>query len=158
MTGIGRVVESSKTVASMVQEIAASAEEQAASVEEVTTSVEEISAISQESAAGTEESSAVVQEQAASMEQFVNGAQDLARYAEEMQMEASRFILKISNQRCWEIKNCRMEVRQKCPAFESAEARCWLIEGTWCGGVRQGDSRAKLHNCMNCEVFKRNTV
>ncbi len=158
MTGIGRIVQSSKIVANMVEEIAASAEEQAASVEEVTTSLEEISAISQESAAGTEESSAVVEEQAASMEQFANGAQALANYAEEMQMEASRFILKKANNRCWEIKNCSNEIRQKCPAYGSTEARCWLIEGTWCGGIRQDDPKAKMHNCMNCDVFRRNTA
>ncbi len=158
VSAINRIVQASGSMASMVQDIAAAAEEQSASVEEVTASVEEVSAISQESAAGTEETSAAAEEQSASMDQLVNSAQELAKLAEEMQMEASRFMLKSANEytRCWELKNCKMEVRLKCPGYQNPEPRCWLIEGTWCGGVKQGDARAKLHNCMSCEYFKKN--
>ncbi len=158
VSAINRIVLASGSMASMVQDIAAAAEEQSASVEEVTASVEEVSAISQESAASTEETSAAAEEQSASMDQLVNSAQELAKLAEELQMEASRFLLKSANEytRCWELKNCKMEIRQKCPGYQNPEPRCWLITGTWCGGVQQGDARGKLHNCMSCEYFKKN--
>jgi hypothetical protein len=42
----------------------------------------------------------------------------------------------------------------KCPAYKNPEKRCWLIEGTWCKGVKQGDARSKLANCMHCNAFK----
>ncbi len=157
LNSINLIIDAAGSVATMVQEIAAASEQQSASVEEVTASVDEVSAISEESAAGTEEVSAAAEEQAASMDQLVNAAKDLARFAEEMQMETSRFILKSSNERCWEIKKCKDEVQQKCPAYKSPEPRCWLIKGTWCGGIKQGDAAAKLHKCMTCEAFKRYT-
>ena len=160
VSAINKVVESVSGIATMVQEIAAAAQEQSASVEEVTASVEEVSSISEESAAGTEQTSAATQEQSASMDLLVNAAQDLARLSEELQMEVSQFRLKSADDHipCWEIKKCSNEVRQKCPAHNSKETRCWLIEGTWCGGVRQGDAKSKLHNCMTCEAFKKNIL
>ncbi len=156
LNAIKRIVDASGRVATMVQEIAAAAEQQSASVEEVTASVDEVSAITQESAAGTQEASAASEEQSASMDQLVNAAQDLSKFAEEIQLEASRFMLKSSDERCWEIKKCKDEVHLKCPAYKSPEPRCWLIEGTWCGGIKQGDAAAKLHNCMTCKVFMKN--
>ncbi|MCX9012158.1 MAG: methyl-accepting chemotaxis protein [Candidatus Methanoperedens sp.] len=159
VSAINRVVKAAGDVSNMIQEIAATAEEQSASVEEVTSSIEDVSAISQESAAGTEEASAATEEQTASMEQLVRAAQELTVLSEDLQMVASRFILKSAKEyiRCWDIKECKDDIRQKCPAYKSPETRCWLIEGTWCGGIRQGDAKAKMHNCMTCEAFKRNT-
>ncbi len=158
VSAIDRVVKAAGNVSNMVQEIAATAEKQSVSVEMVAASIEEVSAISQESAAGTQEASAAAQEQAASMEQLAKAAQELAGLSEELQMAASRFRLRSNEEfiRCWDIKKCNDEVRHKCPAYNSKEPRCWLIEGTWCGGAKQGDARAKMHNCMTCEAFKRN--
>ncbi len=158
VSAIDRVVKAADNVSSMVKEIAATAEVQSASVEEVTASVEDVSAISQQSAAGTQEASAAAEEQSASMEQLAKAAQELAGLSEELQLAASRFMLKPAGEytRCWDIKKCNDEIRHKCPGHEAKEPRCWLIEGTWCGGVKQGDARAKMHNCMTCEAFKRN--
>lgn len=155
---IDRVVKAAGEVSTMINEIAATAEEQSASVEEVSASIEDVSAISQESAAGTEEASAAAEEQSASMEQLVRAARELAVLSEELQMTASRFMLKSADEyiRCWDIKKCKDEIRHKCPAYNSPESRCWLIEGTWCGGIKQGDAKAKMRNCMDCEVFKTN--
>ncbi len=58
------------------------------------------------------------------------------------------------NKKCWDIMNCPSASRQKCPAFNSPEDRCWQITGTWCKGAQQGDARAKLRNCMTCEAFR----
>ncbi len=158
VSDINSIVHAAGEVATMIHEIAAATQMQSASVEEVTASVEDVSATSQESAAGTQEASAAAQEQAASMEQLVRASQELAELAEGLQLAASRFMLKTAegHTRCWDIKKCNDEARHKCPAYNSKEPRCWLIEGTWCGGVKQGDSKAKLHNCMSCEVFRKN--
>lgn len=59
-----------------------------------------------------------------------------------------------SNKRCWEIMNCPQDVRYKCPAYNSEENRCWLINGTWCKGAKQGDFRSKIRNCITCEAFR----
>lgn len=157
-SAINSIVTGADEVATMIQEIAASAQEQSASVEEVTASVESVSSVSEESAAGTQEASAATEELSASMEQLMTTAQDLAELSEELQMASSRFVIRSVDDfvRCWDIKNCSNEVREKCPAYESKELRCWFIEGTWCGGTKQGDTKAKIHNCMKCEAFKRN--
>jgi methyl-accepting chemotaxis protein len=157
---IDSIVKDAGEVSTMVQEIAAAAEQQSASIEEVTASVEDVSAISEESAAGTQQASAAAEEQAASMDQLVRATQELVGLADELQMTASHFMLKSMDEhkRCWDIKKCSNEVRHKCPAYNSKEARCWLIEGTWCGGVKQGDAQSKIHNCMTCEAYRINTL
>ncbi|PWB54859.1 MAG: hypothetical protein C3F06_03545 [Candidatus Methanoperedenaceae archaeon] len=158
-TSINHIVTAAREVASMIQEIAASAQEQSASVEKISASVTDVSAISEESAAGIEEASSATEEITSSMEQLVTTAKELASLSEELQMTSSRFVTKSADDfiRCWDIKKCSNEVQKKCPAYDSKETRCWLIEGTWCGGIKQGDARAKIHNCMNCETFKKNT-
>lgn len=158
-TSINHIVTAAREVASMIQEIAASAQEQSASVEKISASVTDVSAISEESAAGIEEASSATEEITSSMEQLVTTAKELASLSEELQMTSSRFVTKSADDfiRCWDIKKCSNEVQKKCPAYDSKETRCWLIEGTWCGGIKQGDARAKIHNCMNCEAFKKNT-
>jgi methyl-accepting chemotaxis protein len=157
VTAIDEIVNAAADVATMVQEIAAAAEEQSASVEEVTASMEDVSATSEQSAASTQETSAAIEEQSASMDQLVNAAQEMARLSEELQIEVSRFNLNSSNENihCWDVMKCGNEIRHKCPAYNSAETRCWLIEGTWCGGAKQGDAKSKLHNCMACKAFKK---
>lgn len=157
-SAINNIVSNAGEIANMIQEIAATTQEQSASVEEVTAAIDSVSAISEESAAGTEEASAATEELTASMEQLMTTAQELAELSEDLQMASSHFVLKSADDfaRCWDIKNCSNEVRQKCPAYNSKELRCWLVEGTWCGGVKQGDAKAKIHNCMNCEAFKKN--
>lgn len=73
---------------------------------------------------------------------------------ENLQYSISNFkIHKNGNRRCWDIMNCSQNARQKCPAHNSEEVRCWQIAGTWCKGVQQGDFRSKLKNCMTCEAF-----
>jgi methyl-accepting chemotaxis protein len=158
VSAINQIVKAAEDVANMVQEIAAAAQEQSASVEEVTASVEDVSAIIQESAAGSQQTSATAEEQAKSMDELLNEAKHLATLSEDLQMSTSHFILKLPDEyiRCWDIKKCKHEIQQKCPGFKSPEARCWLVQGTWCGGVKQGDAKEKMHDCMTCETFKRN--
>ena len=74
---------------------------------------------------------------------------------ENLQYSISNFrIHRNGNKRCWDVLNCPMTSRQKCPAYHNEEDRCWQISGTWCKGIQQGDFRSKLRNCMTCEAFK----
>lgn len=82
-------------------------------------------------------------------------AEDALFQVENLQYTISSFKLHSNgNQRCWEILRCPDTARQKCPAYKSEEHRCWMISGTWCKGLLQGDFRAKIRNCMTCEAFK----
>lgn len=82
-------------------------------------------------------------------------ADDTLFQVENLQYSISSFrIHSNGDSRCWDVLHCPETARQKCPAFKAEEDRCWLITGTWCKGVQQGDARSKLRNCMTCEAFK----
>jgi methyl-accepting chemotaxis protein len=87
--------------------------------------------------------------------EMVGVAEDTLFQVENLQYSISGFKFHTNgNHRCWDIMNCPTNSRQKCPAYNAAEDRCWLITGTWCKGAQQGDARAKLRNCMTCEAFR----
>ncbi len=53
--------------------------------------------------------------------------------------------------KCWEERNC---VKVKCPAYQSADKRCWLYMGTHC---RKGSSEPcldKIEICRHCSIYK----
>jgi DNA-binding XRE family transcriptional regulator len=56
---------------------------------------------------------------------------------------------------CWAIRNCPMETRRICPAWEfQAGHLCWFINGTVCQGHVQENWLRKMKICRQCEVFK----
>jgi DNA-binding XRE family transcriptional regulator len=56
---------------------------------------------------------------------------------------------------CWSIRECPVETRQNCPAWEfNAGQLCWLINGTICHGKVQKDWPQKMKICRKCEVFQ----
>lgn len=56
---------------------------------------------------------------------------------------------------CWEIRNCPMERRAKCTAWEfKAGSFCWFVNGTMCEGEVQEDWEKKILICRQCEVFR----
>ncbi len=56
---------------------------------------------------------------------------------------------------CWAIRNCPMETRRICPAWEfQAGHLCWFINGTICQGHVQKNWLTKMKICRQCEVFK----
>ena len=75
-------------------------------------------------------------------------------------------------QNCWEYKNCGREEGGKnteqlgvCPASvdsyydgnyggKNAGRKCWHIDGTLCGGKKQGKFALKAGNCLQCDFFK----
>ncbi|MDH4230777.1 MAG: methyl-accepting chemotaxis protein [Nitrospirota bacterium] len=86
---------------------------------------------------------------------MVTVSKDTLFQVENLQYSISSFRVHSNGRgRCWDIRNCPQSSREKCPAYGSEEDRCWLIAETWCDGVKQGDCRSKLLNCMVCEVFK----
>jgi len=86
---------------------------------------------------------------------MVGLSEDSAFQIENLQYSISSFrIHSNGKKRCWDILNCPLNAREKCPAYNAAEERCWQITGTWCNGNQQGDFRSKLKNCMTCEAFR----
>lgn len=164
-----------------IQNISAAAEEISASSQEVVKAIENVSAISQQNTAAsqqlasgstqvsldmgnlaaiTEESSAATEEVSASTEEVTNSIQEMASSAKDLSDMAENlkgvlggFTVKEIDQNCWDIMDCPEDRAEKCPAHGSDEKRCWLIEGTWCGGVEQSDVEAKRKNCVNCKAF-----
>jgi methyl-accepting chemotaxis protein len=86
---------------------------------------------------------------------MVTISEDTLFQVENLQYSISNFkIHSNGDKRCWDILSCPSNSRQKCPAYNVEEERCWLISGTWCKGSQQGDFRSKLRNCMTCEAFR----
>jgi len=58
---------------------------------------------------------------------------------------------------CWDIRNCSLETRRDCPAWEfNAGNLCWFINGTVCQGKPQTNWNSKMKVCRKCQVFKSN--
>jgi len=56
---------------------------------------------------------------------------------------------------CWQIKDCPIETRERCPAWEfQCGDLCWFINGTICRGGAQKSWQKKMRICRQCEVFK----
>lgn len=56
---------------------------------------------------------------------------------------------------CWQIRNCSLEMRENCPAWEfKAGNFCWFINGTFCQGEVQEGWEKKIKLCQQCKVFR----
>ncbi|HZV46500.1 MAG TPA: PAS domain S-box protein [Thermodesulfovibrionales bacterium] len=55
--------------------------------------------------------------------------------------------------KCWEYFQCG---EKKCPAFKSADLKCWLYTGTHCRKQIQGKFLEKIEICLDCTPFKSN--
>ncbi len=53
--------------------------------------------------------------------------------------------------RCWHYARCG---HPSCPAYGSEEARCWLILGTHCAGLKIASYPEKADFCRGCELIK----
>jgi signal transduction histidine kinase/CheY-like chemotaxis protein len=53
--------------------------------------------------------------------------------------------------RCWEYMHCGQTT---CPAYGSKEARCWLILGTHCEGMKIAAYPEKVDFCKGCEIIR----
>jgi len=56
---------------------------------------------------------------------------------------------------CWDVRNCSMETRHECPAWEFRRGNlCWFINGTRCQGKPQASWTSKMKVCRKCKVFR----
>jgi DNA-binding XRE family transcriptional regulator len=59
-----------------------------------------------------------------------------------------------TNRPCWEIRNCPVEWRDKCAAWEfRAGYYCWFINGTFCEGYAHKSWEDKITQCHHCQVY-----
>ncbi len=148
------VVNAMESVSSITEENSASTQELAAGGQQVSDTVSSVAGVARENAAAAQEIASSVEEMADVSRKIANDSMFLAETVDALNEAVSKFTIRKINTRCWDYMNCGSDVRAKCPAHNSKEKRCWLIEGTWCGGIKQGDTKAKLHGCMNCKYFK----
>lgn len=74
--------------------------------------------------------------------------------AEEMVRGNLNVVTGIQLQRnCWEIMDCD---RQKCPAFEDRQRRCWYLAGTLCPNCDSLDYPQKMASCQECQIYRLN--
>ncbi|MCY6959889.1 methyl-accepting chemotaxis protein [Clostridium brassicae] len=86
--GIAMAIDEMKKV---VEELNKSGNNMKDKKNEIITMIENLSAISEETAAGTEETAAAVEEQNASISDLANASNSLAKLAEDMQIDVSKF-------------------------------------------------------------------
>lgn len=86
--GIAMAIDEMKKV---VEELNKSGKNMEDKKNEIITMIENLSAISEETAAGTEETAAAVEEQNASISDLANASNSLAKLAEDMQIDVSKF-------------------------------------------------------------------
>ncbi len=151
------VVKAIDNVSAITEENSTASQQLNSASSQVATAMESVASITEETTASAEEVSASSEEMTASIEEMSAASKNLADMADNLNMIIGKFKLYEITDNCWDVVNCKLEYRQKCPAFESKEKRCWLIEGTWCGGTMQGDAKSKRKRCMNCQAFKKMT-
>lgn len=155
--GSREVSQAIDNVSAITEENTASTHELASAREQVDASMRDVASVCEHSSAAAEEVSSATEEVSVSMKEIAVSAKSLADMAVSLNEIVGKFKLREITENCWDIMNCGLEFRRKCPAFNAEEKRCWLIEGTWCGGVEQGDAKSKRHRCMNCEAYKKMT-
>lgn len=151
---------SSSEVVMAVEQLARIAKENAAAAEEmeqysnnVLTAINNTAAVATENAAAAEEVSASADEMTSVVAGIAEALKNLDETVVELHSIGSRFLIRESKIRCWEVKNCPPARKEKCPAAATDDPRCWLVEGTLGGGVKQGDVEAKKHRCMKCKAY-----
>ncbi len=78
----------------------------------------------------------------------------------------------MAKKNCWDFKKCERQPGGRlvgelgiCPASTekalstvhggvNAGRACWVVAGTFCGGVVQGTEAHKQHNCWKCDFFQ----
>ncbi|TAL27131.1 MAG: hypothetical protein EPN94_02050 [Nitrospirae bacterium] len=139
--GTKQIVQSVEIMHNMTQGVANATKEQKLGGETIVRAMEGVAQISAENLKLSKD--------------MVGVSEDTLFRIENLQYSISNFrVHSNGNKRCWDILNCPSASRQKCPAYNAPEDRCWQITGTWCKGNQQGDFKSKLRNCMTCEAFK----
>ena len=59
-----------------------------------------------------------------------------------------------SRKACWEVKNCPIERRLRCPTWEFKTGKmCWLTNGIICEGTVQRNWQQKMKICRSCKIL-----
>ncbi|MBT9164487.1 MAG: Methyl-accepting chemotaxis protein 2 [candidate division WS2 bacterium] len=153
----------------IVHEVGIAVKEQVGGTRQIVQAVEAMHRMTQDVANATKEQKLGGETIVKAMERMSHIASENLKLSGDMKVSAEDAIFNIENlqysissfkvhsngnRKCWDILNCPRNSRQKCPAYNSEEERCWMITGTWCKGAQQGDFKSKLRNCMTCEAFK----
>lgn len=57
---------------------------------------------------------------------------------------------------CWKEAKCPPERRKECITYHSRQGHlCWLMNGTFCHGLRLRNWQEKLSFCMKCRHFQK---
>ncbi|NLL19728.1 MAG: HAMP domain-containing protein, partial [Clostridia bacterium] len=110
--------------------------------------------LAMEAAGHAGQAAASTEEQAAFLTEMHRLAGDLEKEVLLLEEIVSRFLLEEIKTNCWDEMGCGASEREKCPAYQNEEKRCWLIPHTWCGGKQQGTAEEKREVCMNCRYFQ----
>lgn len=138
-----------------IHEIAAASQEQAASSEEMTSTMQRVASISNQNVGGAKQVASIAVNQRQTMERLNQSSARLVGMADHLTALVGRFKLKSNMQRCWRVLDCS---RVDCPAYQSKEEKCWLIQDTLGpDGTPQGSPSEKRAMCHQCDVFKINT-
>jgi diguanylate cyclase (GGDEF)-like protein len=88
------------------------------------------------------------------MEEFLRSVLESRELDEltELDFLPNQELLNVS--RCWVELDCDLT---DCPAYNSSDYRCWLVDDTLCGGQPQGTFARKLETCYSCRVFQKFT-
>ena len=91
------------------------------------------------------------------IQSFEQGWRNIPAHAERQLLFLSSLKRSIDedSQPCWEMRNCPVEERENCTAWEfKAGYFCWFINGTFCQGKVQDNWKTKIKLCRQCEVFR----
>jgi len=150
-----QITEAVMQTVNTIHEIAAASEEQAASSKEMNNTMHTVANVAKQNVSGANQVSTSSHEQSFTMEKLTSSAVQLVEMADQLTALVGRFKVKSDFQRCWRVNDCN---QVNCPAYQSAEKKCWLIpntlsqNGTPCGSVNE-----KRQGCHQCKVFKINT-
>jgi len=67
---------------------------------------------------------------------------DLIR-VKRLNIESIKYICSLTP--CWQVINCPMEVREKCPAYVETSTPCWLLDDACTHNTKD--------DCRTCEVY-----
>ncbi|HEY3418086.1 MAG TPA: helix-turn-helix transcriptional regulator [Armatimonadota bacterium] len=61
----------------------------------------------------------------------------------------------LSEMACWEVKDCRPGLRERCLAYHARQGHmCWFLTGNQCGCQQLHDWVHKKEVCLSCPFFQ----
>lgn len=149
-----QILEQVTGVSAFISDISKTSSQLAKHSAEIVDKAATVKQLAMEAASHAGQAAASTEEQAAFLAEMHRLAGDLEKEVLLLEEIVSKFVLEEIKLSCWEVMECSQELREKCPAYESEEKRCWIIPHTWCNGKQQGTADEKRAECMNCPYFQ----